>query len=119
MSKKNNVKKNTNNNSYSEEKNSFSLPVVYNMDVLAGLSDSDLYSRSNYLYEEKERVYKKGYDTYAWEVELAYTHREIDIRKNRSAFHEKFLRANPPSDESIAENTVQFSATKSQDRLLN
>lgn len=118
MSKKNNVKKNSA-NFYSEEKASFSLPVVYNIDVLAGLSDSDLYSRVSYLHEEKEKVYKKGYDTYAWEVELAYTHREIDIRKNRIAFHEKFLRSNPPSDECVEENTIQFSHSKSQDNLLN
>lgn len=70
-------------------------PYVVNMDVLACISDDELRDRNHQLNEEMNSASRAGYDSYLWEVELAYVQREIDIRHTRRALHERYMRSNP------------------------
>ena len=70
-------------------------PYIVDMDVLSYASDDELRERNRHLSEEKDQAFKSGFDTYLWEVELAYVHREMGIRNARRIAHEKYLRTNP------------------------
>lgn len=91
MSKKN--KKQSNNSQHSDS--NVLEPYIVDMDVLSYSSDDELRERNRYLSEEKDQAYKVGYDTYLWEVELAYVQREMGIRATRRMMHEKYMRSNP------------------------
>jgi hypothetical protein len=91
MSKKNkSSNRHSNNNHYEMD-----LPEVINMDDLSYAADSDLHRRNDYLVEDRIKAIQSSYDPGPWEVELAYVHRELDIRRKRLVAHEKFMRSNP------------------------
>jgi hypothetical protein len=70
-------------------------PYIVDMDVLSYASDDDLRDRNRHLNEEKEQAFRSGIDSYLWEVELAYVHREMGIRSVRRVMHERFMKTNP------------------------
>ena len=63
------------------------IPEVINMDTLSYSSDLEIESRFRSLDTERARVNNIGYDSYAWEVELAYLQLEIGIRESRRIAH--------------------------------
>ena len=70
-------------------------PYIVDMDVLSYSSDDDLRDRNRHLNEERDQAFRAGVDSYLWEVELAYVHREMGIRTVRRVMHERFMKSNP------------------------
>lgn len=79
------------NNSYS----AIPLPVPVSMDSLAVYTDNDIRARAELMETEMARAVKNGMDAYPWQVELAYLQREYDIRRARTAAHDRYARINP------------------------
>jgi len=71
------------------------LPEVVDMDVLSYATDSEIRGRQDHLEQDRTHALHVGQDPTPWEVELAYVQREVDIRRKRSAAHERFVRSNP------------------------
>lgn len=65
--------------------------AVRNMDDLAVLTDDELINVETDLKIMFEKACKKGFDTKKIEVELAYVHREWQIRADRKAAHTAWL----------------------------
>lgn len=68
------------------------VPEPMNMDEIAALTDEDLNAKSQVLYADRNRVSDRGMDTKLWDVELAYVHREFQLRRSRRDAHERFVR---------------------------
>ena len=75
------------------------LPNVVSVDELAIVSDEALYTRFDTLSRDRDRADRDSYDTLPWEVELAYVQREIQVRKERSRVHERYLETARPDEE--------------------
>jgi hypothetical protein len=72
----------------------FPLPQRLNMDVIAIMSDEEVYSRAASLEGERNKIVDYRLDPFNWEVEIAYLRREMGIRKVRRDLHEKFMKEN-------------------------
>lgn len=88
-------------------------PVVVSMDVLADATDFELRSRGHNLEAEMRTAIHAGYDSYLWEVELAYVQREMGIRNTRMRAHEQYLLNNPEELEAFS------GAATDDDKVLN
>ena len=71
------------------------LPSIMNMETLSYASDDDLNRHLHYLFAEKDRASRAEYELQPWEVEICYVLREVQIRHDRRAAHERYLRSNP------------------------
>jgi len=67
-------------------------PQPLNMDILAGMSDEELFNNLRSLGEALDKVYEHRLDPKPWEVEVAYIKRERDIRRDRREAHDKYLK---------------------------
>ena len=79
-------------------------PDVTNMDVLAILSDEEVYSRVSHLESDRQKVIDHRLDPFRWEVEIAYLRREMSIRKTRREVHEIWLKENASLITEVNEN---------------
>jgi len=79
-------------------------PDVTSMDVLAILSDEEVYSRVSCLESDRQKVVDFRLDPFRWEVEIAYLRREMSIRKTRREAHEAWLKENASLVSEINEN---------------
>jgi hypothetical protein len=68
------------------------VPEVLNMDVMATMLDEDLVKRLCSLEDDRMKVLGSCDDSQSWEVELAYVRRELQIRRERRAAHERYVR---------------------------
>jgi hypothetical protein len=68
----------------------YSLPAVLSMDELAMMADDELLSRCSILNSEKAEIVKTRFVPTAWEVEIAYVQRELQIRQDRRNKHREF-----------------------------
>jgi len=73
----------------------FELPSTVDMDALSYSSDEELRQRNFDLSMSRDQVIRSGSDPFYWEIELAYVHREIQIREMRKVLHERYIRTNP------------------------
>lgn len=89
----------TTNNEFEHVNNQFVLPVVNHMDEVALFSDDDLYHRIDVLERERSKVIYGGLDATPWEVEVSYLRREVQIRAERYALHERYLETVPRDEE--------------------
>lgn len=62
------------------------------MDDLAVMSDDDLFGRYRELDEHRKCADEMLVDARQWEEELAYTQRELAIRRHRRELHGRWLR---------------------------
>ncbi len=92
MSKKKNINKPNQTRHVTQE---MSPPQVVDMEALAYISDGDLERRHAHLVEEMNKAFHSGYETYLWEVELAYVQREAGVRRTRKLAHDRYVRSNP------------------------
>lgn len=74
----------------SKKKND-SAPQITNIDELAVMTDEELVARASRFESERNR----SYDSYPWEVEIAYIRREQQIRKTRAQAHADWLTSQP------------------------
>ncbi len=79
-------------------------PEVTNMDILAILSDEEVYSRVSHLESDRQKVVDFRLDPFRWEVEIAYLRREMGIRKTRREVHEIWMKENAALISEINEN---------------
>lgn len=70
-------------------------PAVMTSEMLCYASDDELERSLSHLHTEKERAYRASYDIRPWETEICYILRELQVRSDRRAAHEKYLRTNP------------------------
>jgi len=106
MSKKNKLNKNFNNEA----------PEIFNTDDIGYMTDEALHDRSNRLEGERNRLVAMGRDPHLWEVEIAYLHREQQLRRTRAARHMEYIQKfqiNPNSME------LKPSATTDESQGLN
>lgn len=68
-------------------------PDVYNMDMIAYMSDDEIGSLVSKLESERNHVLNRGQDPYSWEVEISYFRREQQLRKIRADRHTEYLSA--------------------------
>ncbi len=66
-------------------------PVRIDADELGVMLDEDLVNRLYTLEREREEVCAKGFDPRPWEEELAFTQREMQIRRVRRIAHTKYM----------------------------
>lgn len=112
MSKKN--KSNNNNNAMQDRddvrttKYPIQFPEVANMDEIGYYPDDLLSDRISKLEHERARLVEMKYDPYRWELELAYLHREKQLRSVRAERHEAYVRSVVlrGSDDEITANTT-------------
>jgi uncharacterized protein YggL (DUF469 family) len=79
-------------------------PEVVDMDSLSYFDDESLERRHNHLQSDRDKAAHEGVDLLPWETEICYVQREIKLRSNRRALHEKYLRSNPEYQYYEAEN---------------
>jgi hypothetical protein len=89
MSKKN---KRSDNDELKTTKYPLPFPEVNNMDDVGYYPDDLLADKISRLESERARLVDMKYDPHSWEVELAYLHREKQIRDTRSQRHESYMR---------------------------
>ena len=75
--------------------NDIDLPTAIDMDTLSCVLDDELERRHSYLLTERERAARLECNLAPWETEICYVQRELKIRFDRRAAHEKFIRSNP------------------------
>lgn len=82
-------------------------PDVNNMDDVGYYPDDLLADKISRLESERARLMDMKYDPHQWEVELAYLHREKQIRDIRLQRHDAYMRdlALRGSDEEFAYRT--------------
>lgn len=69
-------------------------PEILSLDTLAVLSEEDLLERLRSLEEERRRLSDAQYDVRAWEEEISYVRRELQVRKTRRDMHDSYLSQN-------------------------
>ena len=69
-------------------------PEPVSADKLALWDEDELFNRLQTLESEKAQVASNGYNPFHWEVELAWTQRETNLRKERRFRHEKYVAEN-------------------------
>lgn len=101
------IKKNNNNVSRVE----MDYPVVVDMDTLSSTLDEDLVRRCSILISEREQASRLDLDLQPWETEICYVQRELKIRADRHAAHEKYLlsHVNPYEHYTRSNNTPNLS----------
>lgn len=92
---KKNIKKSTSTTKPGYYRGNHDLPEVVDMDSLSYYDDDSLDRHHGRLQAEREKVQTDGQDTLPWEVEICYVQRELKIRSNRRAAHERYIRSNP------------------------
>lgn len=93
MSKKN---KNANGNDREEFRTTrypFQFPEVVSMDEIGYYPDDLLSDRISRLEAERNKLLETRHDPRHWEVELAYLHREKQLRSIRAERHEAHVRS--------------------------
>lgn len=83
MSKKN---KNFNKNFGNEA------PEMYSMDDIGYMTDEAIHDRVSRLDFERNRLVSMNKNPYLWEVELAYLHREQELRQVRATHHAEYIK---------------------------
>lgn len=68
------------------------MPEVNNMDEVGYYPDDLLTDKISRLESERSRLLDAKFDPRPWEVELAYLHREKDLRNVRLEKHEAYMR---------------------------
>jgi hypothetical protein len=101
-----------------QQRTTFQLPSLVTIDELAVMTDGDLHARLRSLYDEHGKVAKEHYDSYAWQIEIAYAQREADIRFDRAELHKKFLDETHDDDEFVDERDLP-DADLDNSRFLN
>lgn len=72
------------------------VPTVVDIDTLSYMNDEEL--KRLYTHSQNEKDHGTHNDLIlAWEVEVCYVQRELQIRADRRHAHEMFLRSNPDS----------------------
>lgn len=95
MSKKN---KNTNQQAHNDRdevrtvKYPIPFPDVANMDDVGYYPDDVLNDKISRLESERSRLLEMKFDPQRWELELAYLHRERQIRHTRGERHDAYVR---------------------------
>lgn len=79
-------------------------PVIVDMDTLSSTLDDDLVRRCSTLISERERASRLELDLQPWETEICYVQRELKIRADRHAAHEKYVLSSSPHDHHIKVN---------------
>lgn len=74
-------------------RNALPTPEVVDMDTMATMLDEDLINKLRLLEDEREKVLAQTGDARPWEVELAYLRRELQIRRDRRAAHERYVKS--------------------------
>jgi len=95
MSKKNknaNQQTNNDNDTLRSIKYPMPFPEVANMDEVGYYPDDVLSDKISRLESERTRLLEMKFDPYHWELELAYLHRERQIRNVRLERHEAYVR---------------------------
>jgi hypothetical protein len=67
-------------------------PQQVNMDTLGGMSDEDLINHLRSLHEGLDHAYETRGNSRLWEEEIAYVRREQQIRRERRAAHDAYIR---------------------------
>lgn len=70
-----------------------SAPEIIDIDCLASMSDGDLLNRYQTLHQERTQVINADNYPRAWEEEMAYVKREMQIRRTRRDEHDLYLRS--------------------------
>ena len=71
------------------------------METLSYADDSFLRERFHHLVSARDSAQRSGYDTYTWDVEIAYLQRETMLREDRRISHERYMKLNPEAVETI------------------
>ena len=71
---------------------SVTTPLQVNIDVLGGMSDEDLNNHIRSLHEGLDHMYETRGNNRPWEEEIAYARREQQIRRDRRAAHEAYMK---------------------------
>lgn len=67
-------------------------PAIVDTDTLGTMSDDELVTRHRTIDEDRLKVIGMGADPRPWEDELAYSRREMQIRRSRREAHDKYVR---------------------------
>lgn len=62
------------------------------MDALGAIPDEELINRLRGLEEDRNKVLDAHLDSRAWEEEVAYIRRELQIRRSRREAHDRYVR---------------------------
>ncbi len=71
---------------------SIAQPVLVDIDALGAMSDDELVTRYRALDDDRLKVINSGLDPRSWEEELAYSRREMQIRRSRREAHDQYVR---------------------------
>lgn len=85
-------------------------PEVMNMEDIGYFSDEVLFDLTSKLESEKNQVASAGHDPYAWEVEIAYLHREQHLRNLRNKLHEEYMKTVGYEDCEYYESSQSFTS---------
>lgn len=70
----------------------FPFPDVVDMDSLGAVPDEELITKLRNLEEQRSNIMYASLDPKAWEVELAYIRRELQLRRSRRDAHDRYIR---------------------------
>lgn len=68
------------------------VPDIVNSDALGAINDEELINRLRGLEEDRQKVLDAHLDSRAWEEEVAYIRRELQIRRSRREAHDLYVR---------------------------
>lgn len=71
---------------------SIAIPDIVTIDVMGATPDEELINRLRSLEEDRQKVLDTHQDPRPWEEEVAYIRRELQIRRERRAAHERYVR---------------------------
>lgn len=71
---------------------SVATPDIVTIDAMGATPDEELINRLRSLEEDRQKVLEAHQDPRPWEEEVAYIRRELQIRRDRRAAHERYVR---------------------------
>ena len=94
-------------------------PDVHNMDDISYMIDESIHDYAGRLEFEREKLISTNRNPYLWEVELAYLHREMELRRTRFVAHAEFVKRLIPIDTEAIKSGLTNESNNVNDDNLN